>query len=387
MRKFAQRAVLGTLIALLPLAVAEGAARWLLAGRAGTERSTWYRVSPTLGWLPRAGYAGRVYGAERTFFDRGLFREDATQAGDADVPKVVLLGDSRTFGFRVPVAETFGEILDRKRRDLAVINLAVPGYSVVQGEVRLLEDGLDLAPAAVVVAFGFNDRRYVLSELETDGAAHFRSLARSERLRRTVDRSALARWLRERLFRDGTSAGAVDLRRLPVRVSVDEYRSALRRLLATCAARDIATFVVLLPDNPEQTGPLRRGRRLLRAGRARRAIAPLSQAVAADGAFADLARLQLAAAWSARGLPERARQAATTDGHRSLQGSSPLEFEEPYQAAARQAAGLTGAVIIDLTRELTATDFLDFCHLTSTAHRRVADRLATELAAVSGDAG
>lgn len=89
--------------------------------------------------------------------------------------RIVCVGDSVTFGFRVPLVfpdapdqydRTDGpyplrlERLLRAEfpdRDIEVIALAVPGYSSFQGRI-LLEDTIDwLEPDVVVICFGFND--------------------------------------------------------------------------------------------------------------------------------------------------------------------------------------------------------------------------------------
>ena len=391
-----RRAAFGALLAALLLAGAEGVVRLLGVAAPGPPEAPggrWYRLSETLGWAPRPGFRGEMYGAERAFGEDGLFAEDGRQAADRRAPKVLLLGDSRTFGFRTPVPETFGELLEvrsgRASPRLAAINLAVPGYSVVQGEARLLEDGLPIEPAAIVVAFGFNDRRYVLADEERDRAERFRRLAGEGRRMDLLGRLALARLIGTAVRGDGErydrEGGPVDLTRLGVRVPEDRYEAALGRLLAAAARRRVPTVVLLLPDNPAQTAGLRRGAELVAAGEPERAV-PLLERVAAGGTvFDDLARLELARAWRALGEPERAARAATAPrSWRSLHGGNLLRLEGGYHAAARRAAAEADATVVDLTAELAAGDFLDYCHLSPAGHRRVAAHLAPALAEALG---
>jgi len=387
-----RRAALGVLLAVVLLAGVEGAVRLLGAARpAGLGQAPgdrWYRLSETLGWEPRPGYRGEMYGAERAFGDDGLLIEDGRQAADPEARKVVLLGDSRTFGFGTPVPGTFGEVLERRigraRPAVAAINLAVPGHSVVQGAARLEEDGLPLEPAAVVVAYGFNDRRYVLADEESDRAGRFRRLAAAERRRELLGRLAIGRLIANAVTGGGETSdwegGPVDLRRLGVRVSEAEYAAALRRLLATAARRGAPAVVLLLPDNPAQTAELQRGAALVAAGEPARAVPVLERVVAGGSVFDDLARLELARAWTALGEPDRAERAATAPrSWRSLHGGNLLRPEDGYHAASRRAAAATGATVVDLTAELTGDDFLDYCHLSAAGHRRVAARLAAAL--------
>jgi lysophospholipase L1-like esterase len=88
--------------------------------------------------------------------------------------RIVCLGDSVTFGYRVPLVdpprtddETRGQpyprlLEDRLRaahpgRDLEVIALAVPGYSSHQGLAWLRRDLGELRPDLVTTCFGWND--------------------------------------------------------------------------------------------------------------------------------------------------------------------------------------------------------------------------------------
>jgi lysophospholipase L1-like esterase len=88
--------------------------------------------------------------------------------------RILCLGDSVTFGYRVPLAappradeETRGQpyprlIEDRLRaahpgRDIEVVTLAVPGYSSHQGRAWLARDIEALKPDLVTACFGWND--------------------------------------------------------------------------------------------------------------------------------------------------------------------------------------------------------------------------------------
>jgi GDSL-like Lipase/Acylhydrolase family len=92
------------------------------------------------------------------------------QRDDADRPtakpegvyRVVVLGDSFTFGGKVPLEQTFSRTLERKfqrldARRYEVINLAVPGYNTEQEMLSLREAGLAYRPDLVVVNFVLND--------------------------------------------------------------------------------------------------------------------------------------------------------------------------------------------------------------------------------------
>jgi lysophospholipase L1-like esterase len=88
--------------------------------------------------------------------------------GDTPAPgvvRIVVLGDSSTFGWGVEHFETYAERLgtalaerwsvDRSR--IEIVNLGVPGYSSFQGRVLLERFALGLAPDAIVWSYLSND--------------------------------------------------------------------------------------------------------------------------------------------------------------------------------------------------------------------------------------
>jgi len=73
--------------------------------------------------------------------------------------RILLLGDSCTFGWGVKSSETYGRRLEEMLGDLRVevINRRVPGYSSLQG-VHLLSQHLSAEPFDVaIVSYGWND--------------------------------------------------------------------------------------------------------------------------------------------------------------------------------------------------------------------------------------
>lgn len=77
--------------------------------------------------------------------------------------RILAIGDSCTFGWRVSDAEAYPAQLEAVLNRRAggdryqVINAGVPGYTSYQGLVYLRERGLALRPEIVVIGFGFND--------------------------------------------------------------------------------------------------------------------------------------------------------------------------------------------------------------------------------------
>lgn len=97
--------------------------------------------------------------------DRGFRTPAFRERKSPGVRRIVVLGDSSTFGWGVEAFQTYPERLaialaKRWNVDPArveVLNLGVPGYSTFQGRVLLEEQALSLAPDAIVWSFLSND--------------------------------------------------------------------------------------------------------------------------------------------------------------------------------------------------------------------------------------
>ena len=110
-------------------------------------------------------------------------------AKPAGVYRVVVLGDSFTFGGKVPLESTFSPSLERalaardRSRRYEVVNLAVPGYNTEQEMLSLKESGLAYHPDLVIVNFVLNDAGRAVQLIRRDSVfrgAFRRALKRSD---------------------------------------------------------------------------------------------------------------------------------------------------------------------------------------------------------------
>lgn len=67
--------------------------------------------------------------------------------------RIVLLGDSFTFGVFVDYSETFGALLEQRLPRAEVTNLAMPGFGLDQMLMTMVRHALPLHPDAVIVGF------------------------------------------------------------------------------------------------------------------------------------------------------------------------------------------------------------------------------------------
>jgi lysophospholipase L1-like esterase len=73
-------------------------------------------------------------------------------------PRILILGNSCSFGWGVSYAETYGEQLETLLQDtFEVINAAVPGYTSLQGKRFFEKELIRLQPDIVIILFAWND--------------------------------------------------------------------------------------------------------------------------------------------------------------------------------------------------------------------------------------
>jgi hypothetical protein len=134
------------------------------------------RHSPTLGWVSRPNHRS----AEVNTNSRGLrgLREH-TDPRPPGRRRIVVVGDSFTFGEDVADADAYPARLEELLPDTEVLNLGVHGYGTDQQHLMLLEQGLPRDPDAVVLGFylpdvernglGFRDYAKPVYRLDADG--------------------------------------------------------------------------------------------------------------------------------------------------------------------------------------------------------------------------
>jgi lysophospholipase L1-like esterase len=185
-----------------------------------------------------------------------LRSERPLEAKRPDSTRIVCLGDSVTFGYRVPVifaerpddydrdARPFPMLVERWLREanpgrhIEAVVLAVPGYSSHQGLAWLRRDIAALQPDVVTACFGWNDvslRRVPDSQSMPVGsldATGRRILARSQALIR------VSRWLQKRRGSQTGSGPPVE------RVSQDEFVANHRAIAGLARGHGAAPVII-----------------------------------------------------------------------------------------------------------------------------------------------
>ncbi len=187
-------------------------------------------------------------------------RDDPPTARDGR-RRVVVLGDSYTFGWAVDQGEEYPAQLERLLRDdgwpVDVINAGVPGYNTVQQARYLALDALALEPDLVVLGFVMNDGEPQNSVPVHPSLAYSnvrlwgfelakgplnRLLGASEEEPLFAPRLCAPGYPYYESFRPGASKGPVAL-------------AALARIAALCRANGVDFVCFVLPDFTDRFAP------------------------------------------------------------------------------------------------------------------------------------
>jgi lysophospholipase L1-like esterase len=358
----------------------------------------WYVYSHDLGWERRASFAGPDdCGIERTFDSQGLFAAEAERLQEAAEGRlrVVFVGDSNTYGSCRETDETFVGVVNRLLPHVAAVNLGVNGYTSYQGYKALLKYGDPIKPDLVFISFNFNDRRFVLEPDMADGPWAFQRLYSANLIQGLSDVSYLFRtaiWVSRML---APAAGAsrigeparvanIKLERVRPRVSPQDYRENLKRMVQWAKQRGAGVVFIALGDNPKQTAVLREGVKLLSEGKLEAAIERFIVVTEHpdDYWFSALAHLYLSKAYERKGEHDEAKEALVMDDAFSgITGGYPMVLDTEYLAIMREVAAEQGVAVVDAASELNKVPevFWDFCHFNERGHeivgRLVADAI------------
>jgi hypothetical protein len=176
-----QRTVKGRLIALLvgaicTILVAEGATRLFYDLPPQTIHNSnlikaGYQHDDELVWIPRRNVQGihDKTGSFSTTFrtnSRGLRDKEYTLEKSAGVKRIVVIGDSHTWGYGVNNDEIYTERLESLLPNTEVINLGVTGFNNFKEINYFKREGTKYDPDMLILGFTLNDMLENLSSLE-----------------------------------------------------------------------------------------------------------------------------------------------------------------------------------------------------------------------------
>jgi lysophospholipase L1-like esterase len=124
-------------------------------------RSSFFQRDDQLGWVPRAQIVGEhPYNGTMVPFhtnSRGFRDREHPIQNAPGTTRIVVLGDSYTWGYRVRDEEVYPEVLESLLENVEVINLGVTAYATEQELLYFKREGLQFHPDIVLLAFCQND--------------------------------------------------------------------------------------------------------------------------------------------------------------------------------------------------------------------------------------
>ena len=236
---------------------------------ANPEQSTIFEGDPLLLWRLKPNLDHAIWDFTVVSTDAQHFRADyPVGRKPAGTFRIVCLGDSVTFGYRVPPVwpdtpkdydpewQPFPMLLENElrkanpNRKIEVFPMAVPGYTSHQGLAWLRRDIDYLKPDMVIASFGWNDAS--VSDVPDRQAIDTRWFPVS--IRWLIDHSQAfahaTRWLRSR------NKPAQHVVTTPVpRVSEAEYIDNFKQIVNLARSRNASVIVIGAPYRDSTTNP------------------------------------------------------------------------------------------------------------------------------------
>ncbi len=116
-----------------------------------------FLYDPRLGWRNIPGWQGSTFGGEVRINAKGLRDRDHPYDKPPGMKRLLVLGDSFTWGFGVDQRAMFTEVLERRLvrdgKNWEIINTGVVGWGNDQEYLFLIDEGLRYEPDIVLLAF------------------------------------------------------------------------------------------------------------------------------------------------------------------------------------------------------------------------------------------
>jgi lysophospholipase L1-like esterase len=270
-RPIATKLLTSFLVICVPLTIMELGLRPFTVAHVQKKTTNLFISDPQLGWRMRPHTTAPWGGVQVTTNGKGLYGPEVSYARTPSTPRLLFLGDSVTFGHRLPrYSQGYpfrieALLEDALQKDVETVNAGVGGYSPWQYRIFLEREGLKYRPDMIIVGFVLNDvtEKFELRQFGGTGQGfQLRSSYSSviDRFRHNSALCTVVRRLNARLhFGADVHKGAVahevasveDLARSPessrVRYAWSITIGNLAKLAEVCAKHDIPLAIVLFP--------------------------------------------------------------------------------------------------------------------------------------------
>ncbi len=204
-----------------------------------------------------------LYGIEYRHDSRGLRSPDFASEKGATEFRILVLGDSNTYGWRAKENDTFSALLQRAlvadfaargvARRVTVINAGLPGYNSRDEYLRYRSLEADAKPDLVLLAWYANDCERFGFQVDVEGFLDFDPLPTPVEWKPLLLRSYAYRWLKERRTDDLRKAGQIDIHEPTAFEFSTRFVQQLAQDVAARGSRFLLLDVpVLEPDDKSQ---------------------------------------------------------------------------------------------------------------------------------------
>ncbi len=168
------------IIVLLGVLSLEGATRLFLSNKKSEPvvPNAFGQFNEMLGWSLKPlshGISSRTgYEIMYRINSKGLRDDETSYEKPEGIFRIVLLGDSRTFGFGVPIEKHFSTLLEGYFKAVEVINMGVNGFGVDQELLYLRSEGFRYEPDLVLAYVAhYGDHRHMHTKRWGKGKPRF----------------------------------------------------------------------------------------------------------------------------------------------------------------------------------------------------------------------
>jgi lysophospholipase L1-like esterase len=189
---------------------------------------------------------GDYYGVQIKTNSMGFRSREITAVKPEGTKRILLLGDSFTLGWGVPVEETYSALLEKhlnqKRNHAEVVNMGVGNYNSIMELEQFKLKGLNLSPDLVILMYYLNDTEptpAVLTSFRYRLVKHSYLVAflfnRYAKLKPFMNKSYGWKEYYSNLYKEGSPGLYVS-------------REALKELTKICKDRGIQLLIVNIPE-------------------------------------------------------------------------------------------------------------------------------------------
>ncbi len=341
------------------------------------ESLDWLRFHPTRLYINNPDRPKVYWNTEWNVNSQGL---RGPELGPKSKPRIYCLGDSSTFGYRASYAECYPGRLNRLLKEYETINGGTFGYTSFQGLKQFEELKPQIKPDIVTIAFGFNDRRYVVRPDLIDSEETFTTLYQRYSLHMFLSHSRFYQVLMHTRMENRLRKHPPITTLVP-RVDTLQYRKNIETIITQCQKENIKVILIGIGDHPEMFRIVNEGALALEKGEREKAIV-LFQRVR-EGRFSEDAQviatyLQTIALQAMGNFEEADARQFDYPHYYHFPGVNPIRTAHSYFRALKEL-GKTYDLPVIFYLDLIKDDpkyYIDECHPSIEGYRILAETIA-----------